>query len=100
VRPEVALGVFHCGAQNFDAIGGTADIDRPPAPIASDENDPQRSSGRIRGTGFMECPRAVIGLLRLDVGGPDHLGPLLGISDDELAELGGPAKETSAHDRR
>jgi hypothetical protein len=37
----------------------------------------------------MECPRAVIGLLRLDVGGPDHLGPLLGISDDELAELGG-----------
>src|SRR5258708_21658086 len=35
-------------------MGGTADIDRPPAPIASDENDPQRSSRRIRGTGFME----------------------------------------------
>ena len=34
-----AHGVFHCGAQNFDAIGGTADIDWPPAPIASDEND-------------------------------------------------------------
>src|SRR5208283_690700 len=32
----MALGVFHCGAQNFDAIGGTADIDWPPAPIASD----------------------------------------------------------------
>jgi hypothetical protein len=32
----LALGVFHCGAQNFDAIGGTADIDWPPAPIASE----------------------------------------------------------------
>ena len=32
----MALGVFHCGAQNFDAIGGTADIDWPPAPIASE----------------------------------------------------------------
>src|ERR1700730_14555698 len=27
-----ALGVFHCDAQNFDAIGGTADIDWPLAP--------------------------------------------------------------------
>jgi len=36
-----ALGVFHCGAQNFDAIGGTADIDRPPAPIASEAYDPE-----------------------------------------------------------
>jgi hypothetical protein len=35
-----ALGVFHCGAQNFDAIGGTADIDWPPAPIASEAYDP------------------------------------------------------------
>jgi hypothetical protein len=34
ISPVVALGVFHCGAQNFDAIGGTADIDWPPAPIA------------------------------------------------------------------
>jgi hypothetical protein len=36
----MALGVFHCGAQNFDAIGGTADIDWPPAPIASEAYDP------------------------------------------------------------
>jgi ABC-type uncharacterized transport system substrate-binding protein len=34
------------GAQNFDAIGGTADIDWPLAPIASDENDPKRSLGQ------------------------------------------------------
>jgi hypothetical protein len=38
----LALGVFHCGAQIFDAIGGTADIDWPPAPIASEAYDPQR----------------------------------------------------------
>jgi hypothetical protein len=37
----MALGIFRCGAQNLDAIGGTADIDWPPAPIASDENDPE-----------------------------------------------------------
>src|SRR6476646_118979 len=30
----LALGVFRCGAENFDAMGGTADIDRPPASIA------------------------------------------------------------------
>ena len=30
-----------CGAQNFDAIGGTTDIDWPPAPIASEAYDPQ-----------------------------------------------------------
>jgi hypothetical protein len=41
----LALGVFHCGAQNFDAIGGTADIDWPPAPIASEAYDPLRKSG-------------------------------------------------------
>src|SRR6202023_1502910 len=34
----LALGVFRCGAQNSDAIGGTADMDRPPAPIASEAN--------------------------------------------------------------
>jgi hypothetical protein len=37
---QVALGVFHCGAQNFDAIGGTTDIDWPLAPIASEAYDP------------------------------------------------------------
>ena len=36
ISPVLALGVFHCGAQNFDAIGGTTDIDRPPASIASE----------------------------------------------------------------
>ena len=45
-RPYMALGVFHCGAQNFDAIGGTADIDWPPASIASEAYDPQRSVGK------------------------------------------------------
>src|SRR5262249_46714520 len=33
------------------------------------------------------------GLLRLDVGGPDHLAPLLGLVGDELAEVGGRARE-------
>jgi hypothetical protein len=33
--------------------------------------------------------REQIGLLRLDAGRPDHLSPLLGIFDDEFAELGG-----------
>jgi hypothetical protein len=33
------------GAQNFDAIGRTADIDWPPASIASEAYDPQRKWG-------------------------------------------------------
>ena len=41
----LALDVFHCGAQNFDASGGTADIDRPPASIASEAYDPLLKSG-------------------------------------------------------
>jgi hypothetical protein len=44
----MALGVFHCGAQNFDAIGGTADIDWLPAPIASEAYDPKRTSASAR----------------------------------------------------
>ncbi len=40
----MALGVFRCGAQNFDAIGGTADIDWPPASIASEAYDPELPS--------------------------------------------------------
>jgi len=39
----LALGVFRCGAQNPDAIGGTADIDWPPAPIASEAYDPKQT---------------------------------------------------------
>jgi hypothetical protein len=29
---ESGSGVFHCDAQNFDAIGGIADIGWPPSP--------------------------------------------------------------------
>ena len=36
------------------------------------------------------------GLLRLDVGGPDHLAPLLGLVGDELAEVGGRADKRCA----
>jgi hypothetical protein len=43
----MTLGVFHCDAQNFDAIGGTADIDWPPAPIASEAYDPKQIFGPI-----------------------------------------------------
>jgi len=43
----LALSGVHCGAQNFDAIGGTADIDWPPAPIASEAYDPERSCGQL-----------------------------------------------------
>jgi hypothetical protein len=44
-RPYMALGVFHCGAQNFDAIGSTTDIDWPLAPIASEAYDPKLPIG-------------------------------------------------------
>jgi hypothetical protein len=44
----MALGVFRCGAQNFDATRGTADIDWPPAPIASEAYDPQRSKAGLK----------------------------------------------------
>jgi hypothetical protein len=40
ISPLLALGVFRCGAQNFDAIGGTSDIDGPPATIACEAYDP------------------------------------------------------------
>jgi hypothetical protein len=43
MSPELALGVFRCSAQNLDAIGGTADMDRPPALIASEAYDPNRA---------------------------------------------------------
>jgi hypothetical protein len=49
---SMALGVFHCGAQNSDAIGGTADIDWPPAPIASEANDPSATLAVRCGNGF------------------------------------------------
>ena len=37
--------------------------------------------------------RAEWASLRLDVGRTDHLAPLLGIVDDELAEVGGRARK-------
>ena len=37
----------------------------------------------------MEYVAGIAGSLRLDVGRPDHLGPLLRILDDVIAELGG-----------
>src|SRR5262245_32431083 len=40
----------------------------------------------IRGTGVTEY--SVRELLRLDIGGPDHLAPFLGFVGDQLAELG------------
>jgi len=39
----------------------------------------------IRDRGHCSSPES----LRLDVGGPDDLGPFLGVLDDQLAEVGG-----------
>ena len=43
---------------------------------------------RFRGTDVTEYFAGSRGSFRLDVGGPDHLAPLLGIVGDELAEVG------------
>lgn len=40
--------------------------------------------------------RARIPLLRLDVGSPDHLGPLLSFFGDELRKVGGRAAKHRA----
>src|SRR5262245_52457668 len=45
--------------------------------------------GRLRLTRFMECRTELLGSIRLDVGRSDHFAPLLGVVDNELAELGG-----------
>src|SRR5262245_51643633 len=50
------------------------------------------SAPAIRGTGVTEYRRS----LRLDVGRPDHLAPLLGVVGDELAEIGGRADKRCA----
>src|SRR5262249_18895545 len=44
------------------------------------------AGGAVRKTGFMEYRPD--GLLRLDVGRPDHLAPLLGFGGEELAKFG------------
>src|ERR1700730_2397944 len=72
---QLALGVFHCGAQNFDAIGGTADIDWPPAPIASEAYDPHVTLAVHCGNGFnidftpYSCNREPIQCCPLSLGG-------------------------------
>jgi hypothetical protein len=43
MSPLVAHRVFRCGAQNFDAIGGTSDIDWPPATIGCEAYDPKET---------------------------------------------------------
>src|SRR2546430_5659981 len=49
----------------------------------------RREVGRHRRTGITEYRRdRVIDLFGLDVDRPDHLGPLLGVVGDELAEVG------------
>ena len=40
--------------------------------------------------------RVRISLLRLDVGGPDHLAPFLSLVGDELGEVGGRTREHGA----
>src|SRR6186713_39803 len=55
--------------------------------------DPKRTSECIRGTGVTEYLAGSRGSLRLDVGRPDHLAPLLGLVGDELAEVGGRKRE-------
>ena len=51
----------------------------------------------IRGTEFMECRRRrATRSLRLDVGRPDHLAPLLGFVGDELTEFGRRARKRRA----
>src|SRR5262249_62173321 len=55
-----------------------------------DEPDPQRSSGRSRGTDDMEYRPP--GSLRLDAGKLDHLAPLLGFVGDEFPEFSGGHK--------
>jgi hypothetical protein len=47
----------------------------------------------IRETGVTEYFAESSRSLRLDVGGPDHLAPLLGFVGDELTEIGGRERE-------
>jgi hypothetical protein len=57
-------------------------------------NDPKRTLGGPKSrVGKYGISTARIRLVRLDVGRPDHLAPLLGILGDELAEVGGRARK-------
>jgi len=51
-------------------------------------DDPQRSSGRLRGTGALWNIDSGSALLRLDVEGPDDVAPLLGFVGNEFSEFG------------
>src|SRR4029453_6262014 len=50
----------------------------------------------VRPTGVTEYWIGTAVSVRLDVGRPDHLGPLLGFVGDELAEIGGRADKRRA----
>src|SRR5262249_48982284 len=50
----------------------------------------------IRGTGRYGMFSSVVASLRLDIGSPDHLAPLLGVVGDELTELGRRARKHRA----
>jgi len=52
-----------------------------------DVNEPTTVIGRVRRTAIGISARRQPSLLRLDVGRPDHLAPLLGFFGDELAEV-------------
>src|SRR5262245_55216865 len=54
--------------------------------------EPVAAIAAIRRTGVTEYRRS----LRLDVGRPDHLAPLLGVVGDELTEIGGRADKRCA----
>jgi hypothetical protein len=61
----------------------------------------RRAGSAARREGFaernvMECLRDDDDLFRLDVGGPDHLAPLLGFVGDKLAEIGGRVTQSNA----
>ena len=86
-------------------MAGTAS-GRPEA-VADDEREgevgPARSSREASEQSGLGCGgacgeywRRSRGSLRLDVGRPDHLAPLLGFVGDELAEVGGRARKRRA----
>jgi hypothetical protein len=75
---------------------GEADMHGRVAMTACVVGDSRRSSGRIRGTGFMEYRRRDAASFRLDVCRTDHLGPLLGLLGNVFAKVGGRANKGRA----
>src|SRR5262249_60846145 len=51
------------------------------------------AGGAVRRTGVTEYLAGEFGSLRLDVGGPYHFAPFLGLGRDQRAEIGGRARE-------